>query len=29
LVAVFTDVGNTFKGSKNFSNHIFLLVKVS
>ena len=23
LVAVFADVGNTFKGSKNFSDHIF------
>jgi hypothetical protein len=23
LVAVFADVGNTFKGSKDFSDHIF------
>ena len=23
LVAVFADIGNTFKGSKNFSDHIF------
>jgi hypothetical protein len=23
LVAVFADVGNTFKGSKNFADHIF------
>jgi hypothetical protein len=23
LVAVFTDIGNTFKGSKNFADHIF------
>jgi len=29
LVAVFAYIGNTFKRSKNFSNHIFLLFKVS
>ena len=23
LIAVFADIGNTFKGSKNFSDHIF------
>jgi len=29
LVAVFTDVGDTFKGSKNFSNHIFYWLRLS
>jgi hypothetical protein len=29
LVAVFAHISYAFKGSKNFSNHIFLLVKVS
>ncbi len=28
LVAVFADVGNTFKGSKNFSDHIFYLLRL-
>jgi hypothetical protein len=29
LVAVFADVGNTFKGSKNFSDHIFYWLRLS
>jgi hypothetical protein len=29
LVAVFTDVGDTFKGSKNFSDHIFYWLRLS
>ena len=29
LVAVFADVGNTFKGSKNFSDHIFYKLRLS
>jgi hypothetical protein len=28
LVAVFADVGNTFKGSKNFADHIFYELKL-
>jgi len=29
LVAVFADVGNTFKGSKNFADHIFYRLRLS
>jgi len=29
LVAVFADVGNTFKGSKDFSDHIFYWLRLS
>jgi hypothetical protein len=29
LVAVFADVGNTFKGSKNFSDHIFYWLRLN
>ena len=29
LVAVFADIGNTFKGSKDFSDHIFYWLRLS